>query len=196
MRNFRVIVLTSGMSRGSNLLAMDKYFKKHNLPVKILSVFYNRKEAPVANRAAEQGIEPIYFSTKDFALYEKNLLNVCRQNEIDLIALAGFMLKLSRDFIEKFSKPILNIHPAILPEFGGKGMYGIKVHEAVLAAAKTVSGATVHLVNPQYDEGKIVLQRTVNIADCISPECIAERVLEIEHEIYGEAVWETLVKEN
>jgi len=182
------------MSRGSNLLAMDNYFKNHNLPIEILNVFYNRKEAPVANRAAEQGIEPIYFSTKDFALYEKNLLNICRQNKIDLIALAGFMLKLSSDFIKKFSKPILNIHPALLPEFGGKGMYGIRVHEAVLAAAKSVSGATVHLVNHQYDEGEIVLQRAVNIADCISPECIAEKVLKVEHEIYGEAVWKTLMK--
>lgn len=120
--------------------------------------------------------------------FEARLLELCRAEGIDLIALAGFMKLLSRNFLEELGLPVLNIHPALLPDHGGSGMYGIRVHEAVFAAGARVSGATVHLIDPIYDHGRIIAQEQVDISDCRSPEEIAVRVLAVEHRIYAPAI--------
>jgi phosphoribosylglycinamide formyltransferase-1 len=108
--------------------------------------------------------------------------------DVDLIALAGYMKRVPSKVIERFRNRILNIHPALLPKFGGTGMYGIHVHEAVLAAGEKVSGATVHIVDEEYDHGAIVVQKTVEVSANDTPETLAAKVLKIEHEIYPQAL--------
>lgn len=120
------------------------------------------------------------------------MLELCRQERIELIALAGFMKLLSPAFLDRTGIPVLNIHPALLPKYGGQGMYGIRVHEAVFDAGERFSGATVHLVDPIYDHGEIIAQEQVDISDCHSPEAIAAKVLEIEHGIYARAIYDFL----
>lgn len=105
------------------------------------------------------------------------------QREIELIVLAGYLKLIPAFLVEKFENRIINIHPALLPSFGGKGMYGMNVHRAVFDSSAKVSGATVHFVNQEYDKGKIIAQRCVDISDVNSPEEIAERVLNIEHQL-------------
>ena len=108
--------------------------------------------------------------------------------KIDFIILAGYLKLIGKQIVERYSNKIINIHPALLPSFGGKGMYGRHVHEAVYNRGVKISGATVHLVNTEYDAGPIVLQKVVPIDDVVSPEEIAARVLKIEHEIFPQAV--------
>ncbi len=115
-------------------------------------------------------------------------MELCQTENIDLIALAGYMKLLSASFLENIGLPVLNIHPALLPKYGGPGMYGIRVHAAVFAAGEKISGATVHLVDPLYDHGKIIAQEQLDISDCPSAEVIAARVLAVEHRIYAPAI--------
>ena len=111
------------------------------------------------------------------------LLRLLNKNEVDLIVLAGFLKLIPNEIIDAFRNRIINIHPALLPSFGGKGMYGINVHKAVFDSSAKVSGATVHFVDYTYDTGSIIAQKCVDISDVKSPEEIAERVLKIEHEL-------------
>ena len=120
--------------------------------------------------------------------YGTRLLHVLREAEIDFICLAGFMSLLPEEVVRKYDGRILNIHPALLPKYGGKGMYGSRVHEAVLAAGDRESGCSVHLVNEAYDEGETVLQRRCPVLPDDTPETLADRVLDLEHEAYPEAL--------
>ena len=129
-------------------------------------------------------------------IFESQLLELCGAEKIDLIALAGFMSLLSGDFLASVRIPVVNIHPALLPKYGGPGMYGMKVHEAVFACGDKVSGATVHLVDPQYDHGETIAQQQVDISSCISPDEIAALVLRIEHQLYAPAIYRYLSSQN
>jgi len=111
-----------------------------------------------------------------------------RDLEVNLIVLAGYLKLIPNELIEYFTNRIINIHPALLPSFGGKGMYGMNVHRAVFSSSAKVSGATVHMVDTTYDTGKIIAQKCVDISDVKSPEDIAERVLKIEHQLLPEVV--------
>ena len=187
-----IAILTSGMSRGSNFLAIYNFFRKEDLPVRISFVTVSKPQAPIVEKCRELGIESLYLSTKDMNLFETALLLHLQKKKVELIALAGFLKKLSVGFIRECGKPILNIHPALLPDYGGQGMYGERVHQAVFAAGERESGASVHQVNEKYDAGEIVSQQKISIADCRSPEEIAARVLKIEHQIYAPAIWKVL----
>lgn len=116
------------------------------------------------------------------------MLKVLSGANIDLIVLAGYMKKLPSEVVEKYRGKILNIHPALLPEFGGEGMYGLNVHKAVLAAKKKISGASVHLVEGEYDSGEIILQETCSVYETDTPEILAERIRSIEHNILPLAI--------
>ena len=107
---------------------------------------------------------------------------------IDLIVLAGYMKKLPNEIIKKYQGRIVNVHPALLPEFGGTGMYGLNVHSAVIASGKRISGASVHLVEGEYDSGEIILQETCPVLKGDTPESLAERNIEIEHRILPRAI--------
>ncbi|MBI3292599.1 MAG: phosphoribosylglycinamide formyltransferase, partial [Elusimicrobia bacterium] len=113
---------------------------------------------------------------------------VLEARQVDLVCLAGFLWWLDAEFIQRFRDRILNIHPALLPKFGGKGMYGRRVHEAVLASGEKESGCTVHVVDEEYDHGPIVLQAKVPVLPTDTPETLAVRVQEQEHRLYPEAI--------
>jgi phosphoribosylglycinamide formyltransferase 1 len=191
---FKVAVLSSGMSRGSNLRAMAEYFRDNHLPVQISFVVRTQIQAQIAEVCNDLSLNCIYLSSKDMDQLEEKVLFLIQYHGINLIALAGFMKKLSPGFIRKTGVPILNIHPALLPKYGGQGMFGLAVHKAVFEAGDKISGATVHFVDSVYDHGKILTQQSVNISTCKTPEDIATRVLDIEHQLYGRTIWTYLQK--
>jgi phosphoribosylglycinamide formyltransferase-1 len=192
MKSYRIAVFTSGMSRGSNFEALVSWFRERKLPVEIAFVLITRRNAPITERCERLNIPVFYLPTKDWREFETELIKKCNDSNLDLIALAGFMKQMTPELIEGAGCPITNIHPALLPEFGGKGMYGSHVHEAVFQAQRKVSGASVHLVNPQYDEGPIIAQEKIDISGCNSPSEIGTTVLKVEHSLYGRAIWEYL----
>ena len=165
------------------------------MPVDISFVTVNRKSAPIIEKCEKFGVNYYYLSTKNINSFEDKLSGLISEKDIDLVALAGFLKKLSSEFLDKIAVPILNIHPALLPRYGGKGFYGMKVHKAVFENRDKFSGVTVHLVNSEYDKGKIIKQEKVNIEECNSAQSIADKVLKIEHKIYPRTIWEYLSRE-
>ncbi len=124
----------------------------------------------------------------DTARFERELIQAMTDNGIDIIALAGYLKKLPDGFIESYEYKILNVHPALLPSFGGSGMYGIRVHETVLARGCKVSGATVHFVTTEYDAGPIVMQKCCAVMEGDTPESLQRRVRDVEFEIFPKAI--------
>ena len=173
----RVSVFVSG--RGSNLKAILDSPKLKNL-VEVKSVVSDKDNCPAFELA------------KSFSIYREaevslnnfdDLISKLQDFDTELIVLAGFLKLLPENFVRSFKNKIINIHPALLPSFGGSGMYGMNVHRAVFESSAQVSGATVHFVDETYDTGKIIAQRCVDISDARSPEDLAEKVLKIEHQI-------------
>lgn len=187
-----VNVAVFGSGRGSNFQAILNAIDAGNLPgVRIALVVSNNSSAGILEIARSRGIPALHLSEKQFQderSFVDALLATLQQYGVDFIALAGYMKMVPSKVIKVLRNRIVNIHPALLPKFGGKGMYGIHVHEAVLAAGEVVSGATVHVVNEEYDRGAIVLQRQVPVRPDDTPETLAARVLLVEHEIYPEAL--------
>lgn len=184
----RIAVLTGGQGRGSNLRAIHRHFEELGFPASVALVIGDREQTPVRELCQELGLHFVYVPSKSMCAYEAEVLRLINEHQIELIALAGFLKLLSADFLSRVQVPVLNIHPALLPKYGGAKMYGMRVHEAVFAAGEAESGATVHEVNPVYDAGRIVLQKRVSISDCANSEEIAQKVLKIEHQIYAEAI--------
>ncbi len=177
----KIAVFVSG--RGSNLKAI--YEKVPKSKVEIATIVSDKMDCPAIKFAEEKNIPVFFVSTKEkenFITYI-DLIDELKRMNIGLIVLAGFLKKIPDEFVDAFENKIINIHPALLPSFGGKGMYGIYVHKAVFDSSAKVSGATVHFVDKIYDNGKIIAQRAIDISDVKSPEEIAERVLKIEHEL-------------
>jgi len=187
-----IAIFTSGHSRGSNFLAIYDYIIQNGLPIKIHYIVITDTTAPIITLAHERGIKTILYDTPDTPI-NTFLIDIVSQNPTDLIALCGFMRKLNYSFFAQVHTPVVNIHPALLPKYGGKGMYGMHVHSAVFAGGEKVSGATVHYVNEVYDGGDIILQKACDISFCKSPEEIAQQVLRIEHEIYPRAIVEVVL---
>ena len=179
----RIAVFVSG--RGSNLRAILNARDSNYLSVDVKALISDKEDCPAVELAKLNSI-PYYFVGKNekagFIKFE-NLAVLLVELKIDLIVLAGFLKKIPDEVVEKFESRIINIHPALLPSFGGEGMYGMNVHRAVFNSSAKVSGATVHFVDKIYDHGKIIAQTAVDISDVKSPEEIAERVLKAEHEL-------------
>lgn len=190
----RIITLSSGASRGSNLLAIHRYFIQNYLPVTISCAVFSNPDSPALGICRELGIPTEMIPIQDMTAFENRILELIHSRNIALVALCGFMRKLSKWFLDEAGIPVLNIHPALLPAYGGKGMYGMNVHQAVFAAGEAVSGASVHIVNAQYDRGPVISQKVVDISQCKCAEDIAEMVLKIEHQIYAPAIYEALKK--
>jgi len=190
----KIAILSSGKGRGSNLAAIHSYFSEHRLPVTIALAIFTRSDSPAYQLAQSLGICCVVIPAKDMQDFERQALELIKANQIELIALAGFMKLLSQEFIAAVRIPILNIHPALLPKFGGKGMYGMAVHEAVFAVCEEVSGATIHRVDHRYDHGEIIAQREVDVSACKSPEEISRAVLKAEHELYAPSILKVLEK--
>lgn len=185
----KIGVLVSG--GGSNLQAIIDATESGFLNVEVGVVISNKAGVFALERAAKHNIPAVviehgrYSSTVDFS---RAIAGGLREHGIDLVCLAGFLRILDAVLIVEYRDRILNIHPALLPAFGGRGMYGHHVHEAVIASGAKFSGATVHLVTPETDVGPIIKQGVVAVTDDDTPESLASKVLTIEHQIYPEAV--------
>ncbi len=183
----RAGVLASGF--GSNLQALLDAAAA-GAPYEVAVVIANIADAPALDRARRAGV-PAHFvdhrgrPRQDF---EADLVRILREVHADLVCLAGFMRILSPWFVTQFAGRILNIHPALLPAFGGPGMYGLRVHEAVLASGATRSGCTIHLVDETVDGGPIVAQAIVSLRPDDTPATLAARVAEAEHRLYPEVL--------
>lgn len=184
-------VLVSG--GGTNLQAIIDACNSGILKdiAEVAVVISNKIDAFGLERARKNNIPAIFVDRKkvnDGTAYCEKLIEELKRYKVDLVCLAGFLLKLEPNFVKAFKGKILNIHPALLPKFGGKGMYGHNVHEAVLKSCEKESGATVHVVDEEFDHGPIVTQRRVPVLNSDTPEILAKRVLEVEHKIYPEAI--------
>ncbi len=160
--------------------------------VELALVVSNNSKAGALDHALKHEIPSIHISTatckNDTLLYEQELLRMMRQYKIDFVALAGYLKKLPDSFVESFKNKILNVHPALLPSFGGSGLYGLRVHEAVLARGCKVSGATIHLVTEEYDAGPIVMQKCCPVKFGDTPESLQRRVRDLEFAIFPKAI--------
>jgi phosphoribosylglycinamide formyltransferase 1 len=173
-----IAVFVSG--RGSNFKAILDSSELKDL-VKIKAVFSDKLDCPAFQIAEEHSIPAFSLGNKDGCLPYSELSRKLKETGTDLIVLAGFLKLIPAEIVDEFESRIINIHPALLPSFGGAGMYGMHVHTAVFNSSAKVSGATVHFVDREFDTGKIIAQKCVDISDVTSPQEIAERVLEAEH---------------
>jgi phosphoribosylglycinamide formyltransferase-1 len=181
----RLAVLISGT--GTNLQALIDARKKKKLKAEIALVVSSSPTAMGLSRAQQAGIATFVFEEKKFAAKEdafKTLIEKLKEFKIEYIALAGYVKLIATDIIEAFPGRIINVHPALLPKYGGKGMYGLRVHEAVLAAHEKESGLTIHLVDEKYDHGRILKQIKVPVYDDDTPELLQQRILKEEHRHY------------
>jgi len=181
----RLAVLASG--RGSNLQAIIEHFDNlaRERVAKVVLVASNRADSPALIRAATASIEIAHFNAADDGA---ELLGLLRNFRIDLVVLAGYLKRIPPKVIREYAGRIVNIHPALLPAFGGEGMYGARVHEAVIASGARESGVTVHMVDDEYDRGPIVAQWRVPVNRSDTAESLAARVLIVEHAVYPRAV--------
>ncbi|MFQ5674841.1 MAG: phosphoribosylglycinamide formyltransferase [bacterium] len=185
----RIAVLASG--RGSNLNSIIQATQTGKLSAQVALVVSNNSKAGALEIARQARISALHLSVEQFeseALFDRALLDALKKYRVEVIALAGYLKKISPAIVKAFKHRIVNIHPALLPSFGGKGMYGVKVHQAVLDYGCKVSGVTVHLVDEEYDAGIPVLQRCLPVKPDDTAETLAARVLEQEHQIYVEAL--------
>ncbi|MEI6311545.1 MAG: phosphoribosylglycinamide formyltransferase [Bacteroidota bacterium] len=179
-----IAIFASG--NGSNALKIIEFFKKHP-SIQVGLIVSNNADAGVLSMAKQHHI-PTSIINKKNIIDSSYILSLLDSYSIDFIALAGFMILIPAYLSAAFTKKMVNIHPALLPKYGGKGMYGHHVHEAVFANKEKESGITIHYVNEQYDEGQIVFQKSTSIEHCKSAEEIAMTVLRLEHENYAPVI--------
>lgn len=176
---------------GSDLQAIIDGCKSNKINAEVVAVISNNGDSMALRRALYEGVPAYYLSAKKFGSEEtlaKETLAVLTTHKVDMIFLAGYMRMLHITVLEKYNNRIFNIHPALLPKFGGKGMYGMNVHTAVIEAKEKETGVTIHRVNAEYDSGEIVAQTKVPVLENDTPEILAARVLEREHSFLVEVL--------
>ncbi|WP_428224078.1 phosphoribosylglycinamide formyltransferase [Flavobacterium sp.] len=186
----KIVIFASGS--GSNAEKIILHFKNSNL-ANVIAVYSNNLNAKVLERTKNHNIPSFTFNKQE--LNSDTVAQLLAKQQPDLIVLAGFLLKFPEHLVKAFPNKIINIHPALLPKYGGKGMYGMRVHEAVLANHEVETGISIHFVNEHYDEGAIISQHATNITDCTTAEAIAQKVHELEHEYFPLAI-EKLLSSN
>lgn len=184
-----IAIFASGS--GTNAQKIMEYFSASK-EIFVDSLWSNNENAHALIRAEKLGIETFTFEQEEF-YHSNEILDKLSDRRIDIIVLAGFLWLLPRNLTELFQ--VINIHPALLPKYGGKGMYGLNVHKAVLASKDKESGITIHRVNPNYDEGEIIFQATCPVLRNDTPEILAARVHELEHLHYPRVIEEVLMIE-
>lgn len=186
----KIAVFASGS--GTNAQNIAEYFLASG-DITVSLIFANKPDAFVLERAKKLGIPSIVFNRKDF--YESEIiLDILHKNEIDFIVLAGFLWLIPDYLLTAYSRKIINIHPALLPKYGGKGMYGEKVHQAVIRSGDRQTGITIHFVNDHYDEGEIIFQESFEILPGDTAESIAQRVHALEYKHFPRVIEETIRK--
>lgn len=185
----RLAVFASG--GGTNLRAILDACRAGNLPAEVIACISNTSTAGALDRAKRRGVPTTVVAPSEFdtpTVFGNALLDVLNRHRVEFIALAGYMVKVPPNVVAAYQNRMTNIHPALLPAFGGKGMYGRHVHEAVLDYGAHWSGATVHLVTDKYDQGPIVLQEPVPVHPDDTPASLADRIQTVEHTLYPEAL--------
>ena len=189
MTKLRLGILAS--HGGTNLQSIIDSCEAARIPAEVVVVISNNGQSGALERARKHRIDAVHLSNKHYPDNEdldEAIVKVLREHGVDLVCLAGYMKKRGPKFLSAFKNRILNIHPALLPKFGGKGFYGMRVHEAVLAAEEKESGVTVHIVDEKYDHGSILAQKRVPVLPDDTPETLAARILVEEHKIYSEVI--------
>ena len=179
----RLAILASGS--GSNAQKIINHFKQSK-EIEVHLVGSNKKDAYVLERAQKVNVK--HFTFNKNKLNNGEVLHKLKEEKVDYIILAGFLALIPKELVKAFPMRIINIHPSLLPKFGGKGMYGMHVHEAVKKAGEVYSGLTVHLVNEEFDKGKVLFQATVKIQENESAEDIASKVLNLEHRYFSQVI--------
>lgn len=186
----KIAVFASG--KGSNLKAiLDAIKERRLINTAVVCVISNKKDAGALEIAKYNNIPAYYISQSNYSNsddFDAAIIEVLIRHSVNFIVLAGYLKLLSPRIVRKYKDRILNIHPALLPKFGGKGMYGLNVHRAVIECGEKISGATVHLVDEEYDHGPIVLQESIELDPDETPESLQKKIQEIEHRIYPEAI--------
>ncbi|MFY8213121.1 MAG: phosphoribosylglycinamide formyltransferase [Flavobacterium sp.] len=179
----KIILFASGS--GTNADTIIRYFATRET-AKVTGVYTNNPNAGVIKKANDLNVPTVVFNRVDFESSE--LLDKIKQQQPDLIVLAGFLWKIPAHFIAAFPQKILNIHPALLPKYGGKGMYGLHVHQAVLDHNETETGISIHLVNEQYDQGALLFQASTSVTDCHTAQDVADKVHALEQQHFSAVI--------
>lgn len=186
----RIAILASGS--GTNAENIINYFK-NSVSISVALVLSNKKEAKVLERASRLEIPNRSFNKNDFIATDE-VLNLLKENA-DYVILAGFLWKIPAKIIEAFPNKVINIHPALLPKYGGKGMYGMHVHNAVVENKEKQTGITIHYVNENYDEGAIIFQKSFEVLESDSADDVAEKIHKLEYEYFPKVI-ENVILEN
>ncbi len=185
----RIAILASG--NGTNAQRISEYFLNSD-SVSVDCIIYNVKGAYVAERAKKLGVPSYYFGHKDF--YQNgSVLNFLNEHKIDWLILAGFLWLIPADILEAYPRRIINIHPALLPSYGGRGMYGSHVHEAVIANHEKESGITIHLIDNQYDKGETLFQAKCQVTEEDTPDTLAAKIHELEQKYFPIVIEKTIL---
>jgi phosphoribosylglycinamide formyltransferase-1 len=187
----KIVIFASGS--GTNTQNVIQYFQQSKV-AKVVLVLTNKKDAKVLERAEGLHIKGLSF-TKAELLSEEGVLTILKNEQPDLIVLAGFLLKFPENILREFPNKVINIHPALLPKYGGKGMYGHHVHEAVVLHNEAETGITIHYVNENYDEGAIILQKKIEITPTDTAEDVAKKVQLLEYEWLPKVIEELVSSE-
>jgi phosphoribosylglycinamide formyltransferase-1 len=179
----RILIFASGS--GTNAENIIKYFGKESVGT-VVAVFTNNSNAAVLDKAKKLAVSTVVFSKEE--LNSGNTLQKVNEFRPDLIVLAGFLLKFPKNLIEAYPNQIINIHPALLPKFGGKGMYGMYIHKAVLENNEKETGITIHYVNENYDEGNIIFQENIAISEKDTPESVAKKIYALEQQHFPKVI--------
>jgi len=188
-KKIRLGFLVSG--RGSNMLAILNDCKAGKLNAEPAVVISNNVNAGALEYAREAGIPAFHLSSKthkEEPILDDAIVDTLKSHDVDWVILAGYMKKIGSRLLGEFKGKVFNIHPSLLPKHGGKGMFGIHVHESVLAAGESVTGVTIHLVDSEYDQGRILAQEVVPVEEGDTLELLAARVLQVEHQLYSETL--------
>ena len=186
----KIAIFASGSgTNAENIIATYKINKN----IEVVAIFSNNKNAYVIQRAINHNIKHYIFSRTDF-YNSSNIIDLLKENEIDFIVLAGFLWLIPENIIDLFPNKIINIHPALLPKYGGKGMYGMHVHQAVVDNKEEETGITIHYVNKEYDKGDIIFQARCKVVREDTADDIAKKVHELEYTHFPEIIEKVVLK--
>ncbi|WP_024992874.1 phosphoribosylglycinamide formyltransferase [Phocaeicola paurosaccharolyticus] len=178
-----IAIFASG--EGTNAERIVRYFLE-NSTIRVAIIITNKPNAGVIKRAESLGIHALFLTKEE--LQGERIMEVLKEHDIDFIVLAGYLAKISDEILHIFPNHIINIHPSLLPKYGGKGMYGLKVHQAVLDAKDKESGITIHYINSEYDKGEVIVQEKCEVLDSDTAESLAERVHKLEYKYFPETI--------
>jgi len=185
MNKIKLALFASGT--GSNVIRFIEYFKNHSR-IEIAFILTNKKDAPVVKKVQEISNIPVLIFDNQIVEDGQKLIDICLVQNIDLVILAGYLRKIPAIFAKHFENRIINVHPSLLPKFGGKGMYGKNVHLAVLENKETESGISIHYVNEEFDEGKIIAQFRTELSSTETLESLQEKIHQLEYDHFPKVV--------